>query len=196
MREEYKIPQIATGDLLRSAMREGTPLGLEAKEFMDSGELVPDGLVIALLLKRIEEADCASGFILDGFPRTLPQAEILEKELSGKIEIDAVVNFDIELTELVGRLTGRRVCPNGHGEWHLRFNPPKIAGRCDDCGELLIQRADDKENKIRTRLEVYRHETEPLIGFYEKRGLLKSVNALGDIAEIAKQIEEIFQAAQ
>jgi adenylate kinase len=189
------IPQVSTGDLLRQAVRAGSALGREAKGHMDSGGLVPDRLVIDLLLERIAQPDCAKGFILDGFPRTVAQAEALEKALAArKRPIDAVINFEIDLTVLVERLVGRRVCPKGHGEWHVKFNPPKRAGRCDVCGEALIQREDDQEDRIRTRMETYRRDTEPLIGFYRERGLLHSINALGAMEEVSAAIEAAFAA--
>jgi adenylate kinase len=160
---------------------------------MDSGGLVPDRLVIALLLERIEEPECSAGFILDGFPRTLPQAEALEAALNKQVKpIDAVVNFEIDLGLLVERLVGRRVCPNGHGEWHIAFNKPRKAGRCDVCQARLIQREDDQEDRIRTRMATYSRDTEPLIGFYRERGLLHSINALGSFEEVTGQIERIF----
>lgn len=191
--EFHKVPQISTGDLLRAAVRNDTPLGHEVKEYMITGNLVPDRFVISLVLERIEESDCAEGFLLDGFPRTLAQATVLEKALGEKgWPVEVVVNFDIDPDEVVERLIGRRVCPNGHGEWHIRFNLPKEADRCDTCGEPLIQREDDHEEKIRTRVEAYTRDTEPLIDYYEKKGLLNTVNALGNMDEIAKQVGRIF----
>ena len=189
LQETQGIPQGSTGDLLRQAVRDGTALGREAKGHMDSGGLVPDGLVIALLLERIAQPDCARGFILDGFPRTVAQAEALEQALQeeGK-PIDAVVNFEIDPGELVERLVGRRVCPNGHGEWHVKFNPPQTPGRCDVCGEALIQREDDQEERIRTRMETYQRDTEPLIGFYRQRSVLRAVDALGPMEQVSEQV--------
>jgi len=195
LQEAEGIPQVSTGDLLRQAVRAGTALGKEAKGHMDSGGLVPDRLVIELLLQRIEEPDCAKGFILDGFPRTVPQAEALEKALGKKKKpVDAVISFEIDLALLVERLGGRRVCPKGHGEWHVRFNPPRQAGRCDVCGEALIQREDDQEERIRTRMETYRRDTEPLIDFYGRRKLLHPVNALAPLEDVAGEIAGIFAA--
>ncbi|HKI99838.1 MAG TPA: adenylate kinase [bacterium] len=193
LQETRRIPQVSTGDLLRQAVRDGTELGREAKGYMDSGGLVPDQLVIDLLLERIEQDDCENGFILDGFPRTVKQADALEQALAAKAKpIDAVINFEIELGILVERLVGRRVCPKGHGEWHVKFNPPRTAGICDVCGEALIQREDDQEDRIRTRMETYRRDTEPLIGFYRQRDLLHGVNALGSMQDVSEQIEAIF----
>jgi len=188
------IPQISTGDLLRNAVREGNDLGLEAKSYMDSGALVPDGLVIALLKKRIADPDCANGFILDGFPRTRVQAESLAKELhAAKMDIDAVINFEIDMAKLVERLVGRRVCPQGHGEWHVRFNPPREKGRCDACGEPLIQREDDQEDRIRKRFDAYRADTEPLIAYYSTLGSLHTVQALGDMDAVTEEILAILK---
>ena len=197
MQDAHGLPQVSTGDLLRQAVRDGTELGRQAKGFMDSGGLVPDELVIALLLERIGQADCRSGLILDGFPRTLAQAEALEAALEAKGQpIDAVVNFEIDLGELVERLVGRRVCPNGHGEWHVRFNPPRTEGRCDVCGEALIQREDDREERIRTRMETYKRDTAPLVEFYRERGLLRTINALGPLEEVTEAIAGIFAAGR
>jgi adenylate kinase len=193
LQEAQSIPQVSTGDLLRQAVRAGSALGREAKGHMDSGGLVPDRLVIELLLERIGQADCANGFILDGFPRTVAQAEALEKALAAKRKpIDAVISFEIDLAVLVERLVGRRVCPNGHGEWHVTFNPPRTAGKCDVCGAALIQREDDQEDRIRTRMETYRRDTEPLIGFYRQRGLLHDINALGPMEQVAGEIQALF----
>jgi adenylate kinase len=197
MQDAHGLPQVSTGDLLRQAVRDGTELGRQAKEYMNSGGLVPDELVIALLLERIGQVDCRSGLILDGFPRTLAQAEALEAALEAKGQpIDAVVNFEIDLGELVERLVGRRVCPNGHGEWHVRFNPPRTEGRCDVCGEALIQREDDREERIRTRMETYKRDTAPLVEFYRERGLLRTINALGPLEEVTEAIAGIFAAGR
>jgi adenylate kinase len=197
MQDAHGLPQVSTGDLLRQAVRDGTELGRQAKEYMNSGGLVPDELVIALLLERIGQVDCRSGLILDGFPRTLAQAEALEAALEAKRQpIDAVVNFEIDLGELVERLVGRRVCPNGHGEWHVRFNPPRTEGRCDVCGEALIQREDDQEERIRTRMETYKRDTAPLVEFYRERGLLRTINALGPLEEVTEAIAGIFAAGR
>ena len=188
------IPQISTGDLLRNAVREGTRLGLEAKGFMDSGALVPDELVIALLRERIAQPDCGQGFILDGFPRTRVQAESLTKVLhKSGMDIDAVINFEIDMAMLLERLVGRRVCPQGHGEWHVRFNPPSKPGRCDTCGTALIQREDDHEERIRTRFEAYRADTEPLIEFYTAQGCLHTVKAQGDLDAVTGQIRAALE---
>jgi len=194
--ERLGIPQLSTGDLLRAAVRDGTELGLKAKRYMDAGELVPDEVVIGLILERMQQPDCDNGFILDGFPRTKAQAEALEQALQEKGRpIDAVIDFEINPELLVERLTGRRICPNGHGEWHVKFNPPKEPGKCDVCGAELIQREDDREDRIKTRLEAYRRDTEPLREFYAQRGLLRAITADGEMGRISKQIEQAAQGA-
>ena len=191
--EARSIPQLSTGDLFRSAIKEGSPLGLKAKTYMDAGELAPDELVIELILERMKLSDCEEGFILDGFPRTLGQAKALDEALGvKKLPMDRVIAFEIDTAKLVERLVGRRICPLGHGEWHLRFNPPRREGRCDICGEALVHREDDQEEKIVTRLEAYRRDTEPLIRFYEERSILSTVQADGEMGEIARRIDALF----
>jgi len=188
--EKLGIVQLSTGDLLRAAVQEESALGLEARQYMNAGKLVPDALVVALIVKRLEAPDAARGFILDGFPRTVPQAEALERELAARGgPIDRVVNFRIDPARLTERLVGRRICPRGHGEWHVTFNPPRRPGRCDECGEPLVHREDDHEDKIKVRLEAYRAQTEPLIAFYTQRGTLVDVDAEGDFAAITAAIE-------
>ena len=160
---------------------------------MDAGELAPDELVIGLILERMKLPDCEEGFILDGFPRTLGQAKALDEVLAvRKLPMDRVIAFEIDTAKLVERLVGRRICPQGHGEWHLRFNPPSREGRCDVCGEALVHREDDQEGKIVTRLEAYRRDTEPLIRFYEEQGILSTVQADGEMGEIARRIDALF----
>jgi adenylate kinase len=184
------IPQLSTGDLLRSAARSGTELGRKAQTYMDAGKLVPDNLVIELILERMAHDDCKHGFILDGFPRTRVQAETLDRALRTKeIPIDAVIDFEINPDVLLERLTGRRVCPNGHGEWHIKFHPSTVAGFCDVCHAMLVQREDDQEDRIRTRMEMYRKDTEPLKQYYAQRQQLKTIHAEGDVAAITQQIE-------
>ncbi|MDH4121266.1 MAG: adenylate kinase [Deltaproteobacteria bacterium] len=184
------IPQISTGDLLREAVRQGTPVGLEAKGYMESGQLVPDQVVIQLIGARLNQPDCAKGFILDGFPRTVHQAETLDKELrqAGR-PLQAVVSFEIPLEMLVERLVGRRICPNGHGEYHIRFNPPKKEGVCNQCGETLVHRKDDHEAEIRTRMEAYRRQTQPLAQYYASQGLLKEIEAEGNLEDVTARIQ-------
>lgn len=187
------IPQLSTGDLLRAAVKKGSKLGTEAEGHMNAGRLVPDDLVIALIQERMNDADCSAGFILDGFPRTLAQAEALEIRLKEVGQpVDAVIEFRIDQEKLVRRLVGRRICPNGHGEWHIDFNPPKVAGQCDACGKELVHREDDHEEKIVTRLEAYRRDTEPLSRYYEERDLLKVVNADDGMEKISAAIGQMF----
>ena len=188
------LPQLSTGDLLRAAVREGNALGRQAKGFMDAGKLVPDELVISLILERMKAQDCKAGYILDGFPRTRVQAEALDKALADmKAPISAVVDFKINPDVLVERLTGRRVCPNGHGEWHIKFHVPKKAGQCDTCQAPLMQREDDQEARIKTRMEAYRKDTEPLKAYFSAQGVLKTIKAEGDVADITRQLETILK---
>ncbi|MCZ6730171.1 MAG: adenylate kinase [SAR324 cluster bacterium] len=189
LQSALNIPQLSTGDLLREAVRKGSELGKQAAEFMSAGKLVPDQLVIALILTRMEQDDCSGGFILDGFPRTLAQAQALEDALAAVSKpVQRVIEIRIEQDKLVERLVGRRICPNGHGEWHIRFNPPKQEGRCDTCGEALEHRDDDHEEKIITRFEAYRKDTEPLVQFYTDRGNLAVIDGDRDIEDVTREI--------
>lgn len=163
--EKFSIPQISTGDMLRAAIKAGTPLGVQAKTYMDRGALVPDDIVIALAKQRIAESDCANGFIFDGFPRTIPQAEALRR--SG-IDVDFVVDIDVSDEEILQRLSGRRVHPASGRTYHLVFNPPRVPGRDDVTGESLVQRLDDKEQTIRQRIAIYHEQTKPLIDYYSQ----------------------------
>lgn len=183
------IPQISTGDILRAAVKEGTPLGLEAKGHMDRGGLVPDSVVIGIIRERIQEDDCRQGYILDGFPRTIGQAEALDAMLADMDSaIDAVVSLKADEEELVRRLTGRRTCRKCGFGYHVVFKPSSREGVCDECGGELYQRDDDKEEPIRQRLAVYREQTSPLIDYYGSKGALKEVDGLGDIGEIQGRI--------
>jgi adenylate kinase len=194
LQEQMRLVQLSTGDLLRAAVRRGA--GSEAKQYMDAGRLVPDALVIALLVERMEQPDCRDGFVLDGFPRTVAQAEALERELAKRgTAIDTVVNFEIDREQVVERLSGRRICPNGHGEWHLGFNPPRREGRCDVCGEALVQREDDRADRVAVRLDTFRNQTAPLIAFYRTRGLLKSVHAEGALETVGARIRDLLGLA-
>jgi len=178
--EAMKIPQISTGDMLRKALKDGTSLGLEAKKYMESGQLVPDSLVINIMKDRIKSSDCSDGFILDGFPRSIPQAEALDRMLKevGK-KIDIAINFDVPEDELILRISGRRSCPKCGAMYHIKFSPPKTDGICDKCGERLYQRADDNETTVKNRLKVYNDQTAPLIDYYSKAGILKNIAAGG-----------------
>src|SRR5687767_8039622 len=165
LRERFSIPQISTGDMLRAAVKAGTPLGLAAKKVMDSGQLVSDDIIIGLVKERLRESDCAKGYLFDGFPRTIPQAEALRQ--SG-VRIDYVVEIDVPDQEIVMRMSGRRVHEPSGRTYHISFNPPRVEGRDDVSGEALIQRADDREETVRKRLEVYQAQTRPLVDYYSR----------------------------
>lgn len=165
--EKYGIPQISTGDMLRAAVKAGTPLGVKAKAVMDAGELVSDDIIIGLVKERIAEADCAKGFLFDGFPRTIPQADALKE---AGVNIDAVVEIDVADEEIIKRMSGRRVHPGSGRTYHVVFNPPKVEGKDDVTGEDLVQRADDQEEIVRGRLNVYHDQTAPLISYYKGWG--------------------------
>jgi len=165
IKEKYGIPQISTGDMLRAAVKEGTPLGIEARKVMDAGGLVSDDIILGLVKERIAQPDCANGFLFDGFPRTLAQAGALKEQ---GVNIDAVVEIDVDDEEIIKRMSGRRVHPGSGRTYHLVFNPPKQEGLDDETGEPLVQRDDDQEDVVRQRLKVYHEQTEPLIGYYSK----------------------------
>lgn len=186
--EKYGIPHISTGDILRENLKNKTKLGLAAKSYMDRGELVPDDVLIGIIKDRLSQSDCASGFLLDGYPRTVPQADALRTILSemGK-KLDIVLNIDVRDDELMKRLTGRRMCACG-ASYHILFNPPKQAGICDLCGNQLYQRDDDKEEAIRNRLDVYKRQTQPLIDYYTKEGMMVTVNGAAGISEVFDEI--------
>jgi len=186
------VPQIATGDMFRAAVREGTPLGREAKRYMDAGQLVPDHVTLGLVRERLAQPDCRAGFLLDGFPRTVAQAEGLEAVLAELgVGLDGVLYFDVPDAVVVERLSGRRVCPACGATYHVRFDPPQVEGRCDRCGAELVQRPDDREETVRQRLEVYRRQTQPLVDYYRDAGLLHTVAADRPIAEVEAEIARI-----
>jgi len=188
--EKFGIPQISTGDMLRDAVTNKTDLGLKAKEYMDAGKLVPDDLVIKIVEERLKRDDCKDGFILDGFPRTLLQAEALDKILTRMSKkIDYVINIDVPAEDIVKRLTSRRICKKCGNIYNLLSNPPKIDGRCDICGGELYQREDDKEETVRRRLQVYKEDTEPLIMYYKSKGVLKTIDGRKDIDDVKNLIE-------
>lgn len=191
--EEYQIPQISTGDILRAAVKEGSPLGKEAKACMDKGELVPDSVVIGIVEERIQQPDCAKGYMLDGFPRTVPQAEALDgmlQNLSSKI--DHVVSIEVANDELVGRLTGRRTCRDCGAGFHVMFDPPEKEGVCDKCGGELYQRDDDNVETVTSRLEVYEAQTKPLIDYYTAQGKIRPVDGVGEIKEIFQRVTGVL----
>ena len=193
VKEKFQIPQISTGDMLRAALKAGTELGLKAKGYMDSGGLVPDDVIIGLVKERIQEADCANGFLFDGFPRTIPQADAMK---DAGVAIDAVVDIDVPDGEIIKRMGGRRVHLSSGRTYHVTFNPPKVEGKDDETGEDLIQRDDDCEETVRKRLEVFHSQTEPLIAFYadwEARGGANApnhvkVDGIGKVEEIRDRI--------
>jgi adenylate kinase len=191
---KYNIPQISTGDILRSAVREQTVMGIKAKQFMDGGSLVPDEVVVGIVEERLQKPDCDKGFILDGFPRTIPQADALKQTLKnlGK-DIDYVISITVNNDELLNRITGRRTCTKCGKGYHVTFDPPKLAGVCDVCGAELYQRDDDKEDTIRHRLQVYDQQTEPLITYYGKESLLRTVIGMGSIENIQNGIIDILE---
>ena len=182
---EYGIPQISTGDIFRENIKNGTELGKKAKSYMDSGRLVPDSVIIGIVKERLAEPDCANGFILDGMPRTIPQAEALE---ANDIRFDAVVSLEISDEEIIGRMSGRRVCPKCGATFHVVSNPPKTEGVCDVCGEALIIRPDDAPETVQSRLDVYHAQTEPLKDFYARLGNLRSVENAGSIEAVSAAI--------
>lgn len=189
--QRFGIPQISTGDMLRAAIKAGTELGKQVKEVMDSGGLVSDELIIGLIRERIAQDDCAKGFLLDGFPRTIPQAEAL---VDAQVSIDHVLEIAVEDEEIVGRISGRRVHPGSGRTYHLQHNPPKVAGQDDVTGEELIQREDDKEETVRKRLQVYHTQTKPLVDFYQKLSAAKGVpkcsrvEGVGSVEEITARV--------
>jgi adenylate kinase len=165
IREKFGIPQISTGDMLRAAVKAGTPLGIAAKKVMDAGQLVSDDIIIGLVKERLKQADCARGYLFDGFPRTIPQAEAMK---AAAVPIDYVLEIDVPDNEIITRMSGRRVHPASGRTYHLKFNPPRVEGRDDATGEPLVQRDDDREETVRKRLEVYRAQTRPLVDYYGK----------------------------
>lgn len=192
IKERYGIPQISTGDMLRAAVKEGTPLGLEAKKVMESGGLVSDEIILGLVKERIQQADCAKGFLFDGFPRTLAQADALKTD---GVTIDCVIEIDVDDNEIIKRMSGRRAHLASGRTYHVIYNPPKVEGKDDETGEDLVQREDDKEETVRERLRVYHEQTEPLINYYSGRAAAGGdapnyvkVNGIGKVDEIRDQI--------
>jgi len=190
---KYNIPHISTGDMFRAAIKEGTELGLKAKSFMDKGELVPDEVTIGIVRERLSKDDCGKGFLLDGFPRTVAQAEALDTMLADlDKKIDFVINIDVDQSILMERLTGRRICKNCGATYHLVFNPPSEEGVCDRCGGELYQRADDNAETVQNRLDVNIQQTKPLLNFYEDKGYLRNINGQQDIDKVFADIEELL----
>jgi adenylate kinase len=192
--KEFGIPHISTGDAFRLAIKQGTPIGLKAKEYMDQGLLVPDDVTIGIVEERLQQPDCREGFLLDGFPRTLSQAEaldgILDRLNSG---LDHVINLKVDRNKLLARLTGRRLCKNCGATYHVVFNPPKQEGICDKCGGELYQRSDDNEESVGTRLDEYINKTAPLLTFYENKALLRQMDGEQDIDQVSQQIVSLLR---
>jgi adenylate kinase len=193
--EKFKIPQISTGDILRKAVADGTPLGKEAKVIMDSGGLVSDKIVLGLVEERLKQPDCKNGFILDGFPRNTAQAEALDKILTGSsMPLTVALNIDVDLNDLLKRLTGRRTCKSCQQMYNIFFSPPKKEGTCDKCGGELFQRDDDKEATIKKRLDVYQQQTAPLIDYYSRKQIMKTVMGVGGINDIFNKVTAVLGA--
>lgn len=189
--DKYGLPQISTGDLLRAAVAAGSPLGKEAKTYMDKGELVPDSVVLGMVEERLKQDDCKKGYILDGFPRNTAQAEALDKMLASlNMSLDAALSVDVPFEDLMKRLTGRRTCKSCGQMYNIHFKPPQKEGVCDKCSGELFQRDDDKEETIKKRLDVYNAQTAPLIDYYRSKGILKTVSGTGSIDDIFKKVCE------
>lgn len=191
--DKYGLPHVSTGDIFRANIKEGTELGKEAKKYMDAGQLVPDELTVKILLDRVAKEDCKNGYVLDGFPRTIPQAEVLDKaltELGDKI--DYAINVDVPDENIVKRMSGRRACVNCGATYHIEHIPPKTEGICDRCGKELILRDDDKPETVLNRLKVYHDQTQPLIDFYTGKGVLKSVDGTVDMKDVFASIVAIL----
>jgi adenylate kinase len=191
--DKYGLPHISTGDMFRAAIKDGTELGKEAKSYMDAGDLVPDEVTIGIVKNRLKKDDAQDGFLLDGFPRTVAQADALEKIMTDlNRRMDAVLYMDVDENKLMKRLTGRRVCSNCGATYHVEFNPPKKDGICDKCGGELIQRKDDSEDTVRARLEVNKKQQQPLLDFYESKGYLRNVDGNQNIDEVFSAIDDIL----
>ncbi|AZK46043.1 adenylate kinase [Paenibacillus lentus] len=191
---EFGIPHVSTGDAFRLAIKQGTPVGLKAKEYIDQGLLVPDDVTVGIVRERLQQSDCEKGFLLDGFPRTLSQAEALE-ELLGEMnrKLTHVINLKVDRNKLLARLTGRRICKSCGSTYHVIFNPPKQEGVCDKCGGELYQRSDDNEESVGTRLDEYINKTAPLLQFYESKGLLTEIDGEQEIDTVTKKIVSLLR---
>ena len=191
IKEAYNIKHISTGDMFRKAISEKTPTGVEAKSYIDQGKLVPDSVTNKLVRERLGEKDCENGFLLDGYPRNLAQAEELDKILNDLgIKLDAVINVSVDDNFLIERITGRRTCTKCGASYHVSFNKPKVEGICDECGSTLIQRPDDSEETIKNRLSVYYEKTKPVLDYYEAQNIVKNVDGIGEINEIFEKIKK------
>lgn len=193
--EKYSIPHISTGDIFRANIKAGTDLGMEAKKYMDNGQLVPDELTVRILLDRVAKDDCKNGYVLDGFPRTIPQAEVLDTEVTKLGEsIDFAIDVDVPDENIIKRMSGRRACLKCGATYHIVHVPPKKEGICDACGSELVLRDDDKEETVKERLNVYHKQTQPLIDFYSKQGILHTVTGTKDKNEVFADIVAILEA--
>ncbi len=193
--EKYQIPHISTGDIFRANIKEGTDLGMEAKEYMDKGQLVPDELTVRILLDRVSKDDCKRGYVLDGFPRTIPQAEVLDNEVA-KLgdKIDFAIDVDVPDENIIRRMSGRRCCPKCGATYHIEHIPPKKEGVCDVCGSELIIRDDDKPETVKSRLDVYHKQTQPLIDHYSKLNILRTVDGTQDMQDVFDAIVKHLEA--
>ncbi len=193
--EKYQIPHISTGDIFRANIKEGTELGKEAKEYMDKGQLVPDELTVRILLDRVSKDDCKRGYVLDGFPRTIPQAEVLDNEVA-KLgdKVDFAIDVDVPDEDIIRRMSGRRCCPKCGATYHIEHIPPKSEGICDVCGSELIIRDDDKPETVKSRLEVYHKQTQPLIDHYSKLNILRTVDGTQDMQDVFDAIVKHLEA--
>lgn len=193
--EKYNIPHISTGDIFRANIKNGTELGKKAKSYMDKGQLVPDELTLDLIMDRFKEDDCKNGYVLDGFPRTIPQAEALDAALKANGEkVDFAIDVDVPDENIVKRMGGRRACVNCGATYHIVYSPTKVEGKCDKCGEELIVRDDDKPETVLSRLEVYHNQTQPLIDYYNEQGIFKTVDGTVDMKDVFKAIVDILGA--
>lgn len=191
--DKYGVPHISTGDIFRANIKNGTELGMEAKKYMDQGLLVPDELTVKILLDRVAKDDCEKGYVLDGFPRTIPQAEVLEEALKNiGDKIDFAIDVDVPDENIVRRMSGRRACLSCGATYHIEHVPPKTEGICDRCGKELVLRDDDKAETVKNRLNVYHEQTQPLIEFYEKKGVLKSIDGTVDMQDVFAAIVSIL----
>lgn len=191
--EKYGLPHISTGDIFRTNIKNGTELGMEAKKYMDQGLLVPDELTVKILLDRVAQDDCKNGYVLDGFPRTIPQAEVLDRALVEMGDaIDFAVNVDVPDENIVKRMSGRRACLSCGATYHIEHIPPKMEGVCDQCGQELVLRDDDKPETVQNRLKVYHEQTQPLIDFYTGKGVLRSVDGTADMQDVFGAIVSIL----
>ncbi len=196
LQETHGLVQLATGDMVRAVIASGSELGQRVKAIYDAGRLVPDDIIIDMIAARIDEPDCAGGFILDGFPRTVPQAEALDAMLAERArKLDHVILMEVDEPELIARIVGRLICPVCGASYHEHFNRPRVDGKCDNCGGAdLVHRADDRPEAVATRLEAYRNQTAPILPYYRARGILRSVDGMAPIDEVTRQIEAVLHA--